>query len=86
MSVKSEVLDLLQRKAWVSVSDFESIFPPGTEGHLSWGQRMRELRAEGMRIDKRLKVGSKHTFEYSLIKPEERKVFEERNGQMAFIG
>lgn len=67
MSVKDEVLFLLRDKDWVSVEDFEKLFPPKTEGHLSWGQRLRELRTDGYRIIKRKKEDCKHTFEYHLV-------------------
>lgn len=86
MPVKTRVLELLQSKDWVSCEDFERLFPPKTEGHLSWGQRMRELRAEGCRIDKRLKIGCSHTWEYSLITEKPASIFTEKSGQMAFIG
>jgi len=65
-SVKSKVLDLLKSKEWVYCDDFEKIFPPKTEGHLSWAQRLRELRSEGFIITKRPKINCKHTWEYSL--------------------
>jgi hypothetical protein len=64
MSVKDEVLYLLRDRDWVSCEDFELLFPPKTEGHLSWGQRLRQLRTEGYKIIKRRKYG--HTFEYHL--------------------
>ena len=67
MSVKSQVLDLLKSKEWVSVEDFERIFPSKTEGHLSWGQRMRSLREDGLVITKRKKANCPHTFEYKLL-------------------
>lgn len=66
MSVKDEVLFLLRDRDWVSVEDFEKLFPPKTEGHISWGQRLRQLRSEGYRIIKRRKTDCKHTFEYHL--------------------
>jgi hypothetical protein len=84
MSVKSQVLELLKSKEWVNASDFERVFPPRTEGHLSWGQRMRELRAEGFVISKRLKAETKHTFEYKLLH-EPPQFIEVERGQMAFI-
>lgn len=70
MSVKNEVLFLLRNKDWVDVSDFERLFPPGTQGHMSYGQRLRELRSEGHIIIKRLKLNSMHTFEYHLVTEE----------------
>ncbi len=70
MSVKSDVLDLLKNKAWCSPEDFEKLFPVKTEGHLSYLQRLRELRSDGYKIIKRIKENCKHTFEYSLIEPE----------------
>ena len=70
MSVKDDVLFLLRSKEWVYAGDCERLFPPGTEGHLSWPQRMRQLRAEGHRIIKRKKAGTKHTFEYKLLSGE----------------
>jgi hypothetical protein len=90
MSVKSEVLNLLREKEWVSVEDFELLFPPKTEGHISWGQRLRELRTDGYIIIKRRKENCKHTFEYHLVSytppSEPLRLFEDRAGQMAFIG
>ena len=67
MSVKDEVLFLLRDRDWVSVEDFEKIFPPKAEGHLSWGQRLRQLRSEGYKIIKRKKTDCKHTYEYKLV-------------------
>jgi len=67
MSVKHRVLTLLRSKAWISVEDFEKEFPPKTEGHMSWGQRKRELTSEGYNIIKRRKAGCPNTWEYSLI-------------------
>ena len=70
MSVKDEVLYLLRDRVWVSAEDFEKIFPPKAEGHLSWGQRLRQLRSEGYKIIKRRKENCKHTFEYHLVSEE----------------
>jgi hypothetical protein len=75
MSVEIKVLALLNNKEWVSAEDFELVFPPKTEGHLSWPQRLRGLRKLGYRIIKRRKYV--HTFEYHLIQPEQ-------NGQIKF--
>jgi hypothetical protein len=61
----------------------ELLFPPGTEGHLSWSQRLRSLREDGYTIEKRLKDGSKHTFEYHLQK--QQPTYKEVNKQLAFI-
>jgi hypothetical protein len=69
ISVKDEVLALLRSKEWVSVDDFERIFPPKTEGHLSWGQRKRELHKE-YTILKRRKENCKNTWEYHLVENE----------------
>ena len=71
MSVKDEVLFLLRDRDWVYVEDLERLFPPKTEGHLSWGQRLRQLRTEGHRIIKRKKENFKHTWEYRLVGPAE---------------
>ena len=83
MSVKSQVLELLKSKVWVSCDDFERLFPPKTEGHLSWAQRMRELRTEGFVIHKRPKENCKHTWEYSLIQGQP--LFVLPTGQMRFV-
>jgi len=66
MNVKAKVLEILRSKEWVSVEDFEREFPPRTEGHMSWGQRKRELHKEFV-IEKRKKAGCTHTWEYHLI-------------------
>jgi len=84
MSVKSQILSLLICKEWVDVSHFEILFPPGTEGHQSWPQRLRELREDGYQIDKRLKAGSQHTYEYRLHRAEKPPLTTEATGQMCF--
>lgn len=83
MSVKDQVLSLLQCKEWVSCAEMELLFPPGTEGHLSWSQRLRSLREDGLTIEKRLKAGSKHTWEYHLVKPQPQ--YQIQNGQLSFV-
>ena len=89
-SVKDQVFSLMQQKEWVSVEDFEQIFPAKTEGHQSWPQRMRDLRIEGYRIIKRKKANCLHTWEYHLIMPQPipspEPVFLERKKQYAWIG
>ena len=68
-TVKDKVLALLKSKEWVSIEDFEKLFPPKTEGHMSWGQRKRDLH-KIYKIIKRKKFGCPHTWEYHLIEPE----------------
>lgn len=75
MSVRDIVLDLLQSKQWINAQDFEEALPPGTEGHLSWPQRLRGLRQEGFKVIKRKKEGTKHTWEYSILVEEKQLEF-----------
>ena len=70
MTVKDQVFNLMKNKEWVSVEDFERIFPVKTEGHQSYGQRMRSLREEGYTIIKRKKANCPHTWEFHLVLPE----------------
>ena len=65
LSVSDIVLDLFKRKKWVCVEDFEQLFPPKTEGHMSWGQRKRDLHKK-YTIIKRKKANCPHTWEYCL--------------------
>lgn len=64
-NVTDKVLDLFRSKEWICVEDFECLFPPKTEGHMSWGQRKRDLHKK-YTIIKRKKANCPHTWEYSL--------------------
>ena len=90
MSVKSQVLELMQHKEWVSIEDMEILFPKKVEGHQSWSQRMRSLREKGYKVIKRKKADCPHTWEYHLIMPQPipspEPVFLERRKQLVFIG
>lgn len=87
MSVENQVLELLRSKEWVYVDDFEILFPPKTEGHQSFMQRLRGLRKLGYVIDKRKKENCPHTFEYRLVNfrlPDANREFQMKNRSKMF--
>jgi hypothetical protein len=79
MTTKSLVLQKLLSKEWVTNWELATIFPQGSKGFLSWGQRLRQIRSEMLKIGGNVVTRHKSggTYEYHLIKPEE-------NGQIKF--
>lgn len=72
MSVKTKVLAKLQSQEWTTSGEFEDMFPKGKPGHLSWDQRLRDIRKEmvAKKGDVASRKKSGNTWEYKLINPE----------------
>ena len=100
MTVQEKVLAMLKAKVWTTSGEFEDAFPKGTPGHMSWDQRLRDIRKEMVAKggDVLSRIHSGKTWEYRLIEPDATPllpepvtplpdpVYFERAGQYSFIG
>jgi hypothetical protein len=66
ISVEDKVLAILKQKTWVGSDEIEALFPKGEPGHFSWPQRLRGLREQGYKVNRRIKAGTKNLSEWNI--------------------